>query len=84
MISHGAARFLKERLFDVSDCYRVHVCQECGLFCQANLNEFKYHCKSCDSGENICQIKIPYACKLLLQELMAMQLKPKLHCKMIR
>ena len=66
MISHGAARFLKERLFDVSDCYRVHVCNKCGLFCEANLLEFKYHCRRCDSAENICQVKIPYACKLLL------------------
>ena len=84
MISHGAARFLKERLFDVSDCYRVHVCNTCGLFCVANLLEFRYECKRCDSSENISQIKIPYACKLLLQELMAMQIKPRLHTTMLR
>jgi DNA-directed RNA polymerase II subunit RPB2 len=84
MVSHGSSRFLKERLFDVSDCYRVHVCSSCGLFCTANLKELKYSCKTCNSSENICQVRIPYACKLLMQELMGMMIKPRMHLSILR
>ena len=79
MISHGAALFLKERLMDVSDKYRVHVCENCGLFAVAEIDSQKFSCKYCPKDTTrIAQVNIPYACKLLFQELMAMHIAPRI------
>ena len=79
MISHGAALFLKERLMDVSDKYRVHVCQSCGLFATADVDAQTFRCELCkNNSEGIVQVNIPYACKLLFQELMAMHITPRI------
>ncbi|SBS81330.1 DNA-directed RNA polymerase II subunit RPB2, putative [Plasmodium ovale] len=78
MISHGSAKMLKERLFEESDAYRVHVCDNCGLCCIADVNKNAYECTVCNSKTTISQIYLPYACKLLFQELMTMAIYPKL------
>lgn len=72
MISHGVSRFLTERLFDMSDKFSVPVCSDCG----AMPNELN-QCMMC-SCININRIPIPYACKLLFQELQAMGIKVNL------
>ena len=80
-IAYGAAAFLKERLFEVNDKHRVHICGRCGLIASANLNTQRFQCLLCkkedDIEDDIDQVYLPYSCKLLFQELMAMHIKPK-------
>lgn len=78
MISHGTSRFLVERLFDMSDPFKIPVCTECGMIphhwkrCQ--------HCSSKDIVHKVEQVPLPYACKLLFQELMAMGIRISMKC----
>ncbi|KAL9101872.1 MAG: hypothetical protein Q9163_002917 [Psora crenata] len=82
MISHGASAFLKERLFEVSDAFRVHICDICGLMTPvANLKKNSFECRPCKNKTKISQIHIPYAAKLLFQELASMNIATRLYTK---
>jgi DNA-directed RNA polymerase II subunit RPB2 len=71
-IVHGVSRFLKERLFDMSDPYSVIVCSICGM-----VSNSQTECKGCKE-DKLYTINIPYAAKLLFQELNAMGIKTEL------
>lgn len=61
-----------------SDKFTVHVCQGCGLIGYKD-KAGKLHCTHCGDGDKVSMLQIPYACKLLFQELQAMNIIPKLY-----
>lgn len=62
LIGYGASQLLLERLMISSDKFEVNACQECGLM--------GYHgwCSYCKSSKKMATLTIPYAAKLLFQE----------------
>lgn len=72
LIAHGCSMLLVERLMISSDAFDVDVCRQCGLM------GYLGWCQFCRSSKNVSQIRIPYACKLLFQELTAMNIVPKI------
>lgn len=78
MISHGAASFTKERIYDVSDKYCVYICNACGIIIPYNEQARIHKCSICNNCCNFSQVKIPYSCKLLFQELISMNVVPRL------
>ena len=63
---------LNERLMISADVFTTCVCDNCGL-----LSDPKW-CQLCRSGNHLREIKMPYACKLLIQEMQSMNIVPRL------
>ena len=78
MVSHGASRFTRGRMYDASDKYSVYVCKKCGLIASYNDKMHIHHCRTCDNRTDFAYVEIPYACKLLFQELNTMNIAPRL------
>jgi DNA-directed RNA polymerase II subunit RPB2 len=87
MLSHGISRFCRERLYDVSDKYKVHICKRCGMIAAYNdgkqkaftHDKFTVHCcKTCDNTTDFALVDIPYAYKLMSQELQTINVTPRL------
>lgn len=79
LIAYGASMLLLERLMISSDEFTVHVDTKSGLLGwldgqqNAPVSPLQDH-----SSEGMTTIKIPYACKLLFQELQSMNITPRL------
>lgn len=80
VLSHGMSSFLKERMLDVSDNYRLFLCKNCGMPANVNIEKNIYKCSNCNQNVDISQIRIPYAFKLLSQELYTMNIMMRFIC----
>ncbi|OAL55566.1 beta and beta-prime subunits of DNA dependent RNA-polymerase [Pyrenochaeta sp. DS3sAY3a] len=72
LIAYGASQLLLERLMISSDAHNVDVCETCGQMGYIGW------CKVCDSDKAVRRITMPYAAKLLIQELGSMNIKVKI------
>jgi len=94
MIAHGMSKFCRERLYDVSDKYSAHVCRKCGMIASFNDGvasnhktiagretgaDFSIHlCNTCNNMTDFAKVDIPYAYKLMAQELQTINVVPRL------
>ena len=78
MVSHGANRFTQDRIYYSSDKFETYCCNKCGMFAIYNDKERIFNCKTCNNRTHFSRIKIPYACKLLFQELVTMNIAPRI------
>ena len=81
MISHGASRFTKGRIYDASDAFSVFVCSKCGMIASFNNKEHIHYCNTCSNRNDFKYVELPYACKLMFQELITMNVAPRIMCE---
>jgi DNA-directed RNA polymerase II subunit RPB2 len=86
---HGCTDVLRDRLFFQSDCTQVPVCVQCGCTAMPQAppqnrhlvvgrNEHTGYCANCRKAGTVVYAQLPYATKLLMQELAAMHIATSL------
>jgi DNA-directed RNA polymerase I subunit RPA2 len=86
LLAHGISFVLQDRLMNCSDYSQCHICKKCGSILSpmqipiSNQSLLpsrgeQITCKTCDSGENIDIVAIPYVFRYLCTELVAMNVK---------
>ena len=76
--AHGIMEFTKERFMECSDGFKCYTCRKCGLIATANPDANIWLCKACDNTTEFAAIHIPYAYKLLVQELETMNIASRI------
>ncbi|MFB6092538.1 MAG: DNA-directed RNA polymerase subunit B [Haloquadratum sp.] len=78
VIGHGAAMVLQERLLDSSDKETVYVSADTGMVAVEDNNQRRIYDPVTGDEDDIHEIEISYAFKLLLDEMIALGIRPRL------
>jgi DNA-directed RNA polymerase II subunit RPB2 len=89
LLSHGMSNFLRDRFYGCADKFEIYVCNKCGMNsiyndssipknnkCGGDINV--HLCKTCNNTTDFSRVQIPFACKLLFQELQAINVVPRI------
>jgi DNA-directed RNA polymerase beta subunit len=77
LVAHGASLLLKER-FD-SDKTIVYICETCGMIAVYDWLKKRASCPKCGTTAEVNAVEMSYAFKLLLDELKALNIYPKIN-----
>jgi len=81
ILAQGCPALARDRLMEQSDVYKAWVCKHCGIWgTVVNQGEGKpddKFCRICET-KDLVQIRLPYATKLLSQELAGMNIVPRI------
>ena len=75
LIAYGASQLLLERLMLSSDAHVVDICGTCGMM------GYRGYCQTCKKSEGMTKMTLPYAAKLLIQELLSMNVVARVGLK---
>ena len=78
VLAHGASYFLRERLMESSDKYEMYICDICGMIASKKKYTTAYICTPCNNSSHISKVVVPFAFKLLKQELEALTIQMRL------
>ena len=88
MLAHGMRNFCRERMYNVSDKYAIHVCKKCGMMATFNNGDkgilraksgmTVHKCNTCDNITDFTYVEVPYAYKLMAQELQCINVVPRI------
>jgi DNA-directed RNA polymerase subunit B' len=78
LIGHGAAMALKERLLDSSDREDVYISAETGMVAVEDVEQRRVYDPVTGDEDDIHEIEVSYAFKLLLDEMIALGIRPRL------
>jgi len=80
LVGHGAAMLLQEKFIEDSDKVVELVCEKCGVIAVNDTIRNKKYCPICESSK-VYPVEMSYGFKLLLDELKALGVMPKLNLK---
>jgi DNA-directed RNA polymerase beta subunit len=85
LLANGVSAMLQDRLMEQSDAYVAPVCTKCGMLAEHDCTSQalvhrarKAYCRNCDGNDVVSHV-MPYAFKLLLQEVQVMGISARLH-----